>query len=73
MRIFVKVKPKARIEKIEKVDDIHYVVHTKETPEKGKANEGVIRLLSKHFSISKSNIIITSGKTSRLKIITLNI
>lgn len=73
MRIFVKVKPKARVEKIEKVDNTHYVVYTKETPEKGKANEGVIRLLSKYFSISKSRIIITSGKTSRSKIITLNI
>jgi len=73
MRIFVKVKPKVRKEKVERIDNTHYMVHTKETPEKGKANEGVICLLSKHFSISKSNIIITSGKTSRLKIITLNI
>jgi uncharacterized protein (TIGR00251 family) len=73
MNIFVKVKPKARQEKIEKIDETHYVVHTKNIPEKGRANEGVIDLLAQYFSISKSNIIITSGKTSRMKVVVINI
>jgi len=73
MKIFVKVKPKAWEERIEKMDDTHYIVCTKNIPEKGKANEGVIRLLSIYFSIPKSSIIIVSGKTSRLKIININV
>lgn len=73
MKLFIKVKPKARQEKVERMDESHYIVHAKNIPEKGKANEGVIRLLSSYFSVSKSNIIIISGKTSRLKVITINL
>jgi len=71
MKIFVKVKTKAREEKVEKIDDIHYIVHTKNIPEKGEANEGVIRPLSDYFSVSKSHIYIVLGKTSRLKTISI--
>lgn len=67
MNILVKVKPKAREEKVEKIDDIHYIVHTKEIPEKGRATEGVVRQLSKYFSIPKSKIVIISGQKSRTK------
>lgn len=69
MKLFIKVKPKARQEKVEKVDKTHYVVHTKNIPEKGKANEGVIRLLADYFSVSKSHIAIISGTTSRVKVV----
>jgi uncharacterized protein YggU (UPF0235/DUF167 family) len=73
MNLIVKVKPKARDEKVEKIDDTHYVIYTKNIPEKGRANEGVIQLLSKHFSVPKSRITIISGKTSRLKGVLINI
>jgi uncharacterized protein YggU (UPF0235/DUF167 family) len=73
MKIFVKVKAKAREEKVEKIDDIHFVVQTKDIAEKGKANEGVIRLLSRYFKIPKSHICILSGKTARLKVIDVSI
>jgi hypothetical protein len=73
MKLFIKVKPKAREEKVEKIDEDHLVVHTKEIPEKGKANEGVIRLLSVHFSVSKSQITIVSGKNARTKIVIIEI
>lgn len=73
MKLFVKVKPKAREEKVEKIDESHYIVHTKNAPEKGKANEGVIRQIADHFSVSKSSIAILTGKTSRLKVILVNI
>ncbi|MFH0773592.1 MAG: DUF167 domain-containing protein [bacterium] len=68
----MKVKPKAREEKVEKIDISHYIVHTKNLPEKGRANEGVIRLLASYFSLPKSNIVIISGKTSRLKVVNIN-
>ena len=73
MKLFIKVKPRAREEKVEEVDKDHLVVHTKEIPEKGKANEGVIRLLSIHFSVLKSRITIISGKKARTKIVIIKI
>jgi len=69
MKIFVKVKPKAREEKVEKVDDVNFRVSVKQSPEKGKANQAVIRVLADYFDISQSKINIASGSTSRLKII----
>jgi len=69
MKIFVKVKPKAREEKVEKVDDINFRVSVKQSPEKGKANLATIRALADYFNISQSKISIVSGSTSRLKII----
>ena len=72
MKLFVKVKPKARVEKVEQVDDTHFVIHTKNVPEKGRANAGVIQLLANHFAISKSQIHIVTGATSHLKIIMIN-
>lgn len=73
MKLFIKVKPKARQEKVEQIDKDHLIIHTKEIAEKGKANEGVIRLLSLHFSVSKSQIAIISGQKSRTKIVTIGI
>ena len=35
--------------------------------EKGKANEALIKLLAKYFSIPKSNITLLRGETSRVK------
>jgi uncharacterized protein (TIGR00251 family) len=67
MKIFIKVKPKAREEKVVKIDSNHYLVHIKEAPEKGKANESVIKSISKYFAVPKSHIKICSGLTSRQK------
>jgi uncharacterized protein (TIGR00251 family) len=38
-------------------------------PEGGKANEKVVELLSKTLKISKSNIEIVRGETSRIKLL----
>lgn len=72
MNIFVTVKPKARQDRVEIIDDTHFVVHTKKIPEKGKANDSVIEQIAKYFSLSKSHISILSGKSSRLKVISIS-
>ncbi len=69
MKIFVKVKPKTKEEKVLKIDDINFKVQVKEPAEKGKANRAVIRVLADYFSISQSDIEIVSGSTSKTKII----
>ena len=38
-------------------------------PEKGKANKALISLLSAHYSIPKSALIIVQGETGRMKTI----
>ncbi len=69
MKIFVKVKPGAKQEKVEKIDDINFKVQVRELPEKGKANRAVLKIIADYFGVSQSNIRIISGSTSRLKII----
>lgn len=67
INIYVKVKTKARMSKVEKVDDTHYVVWTHAVPEKGKANADVTKLLAAHFDVPQSRVVITSGQTSKNK------
>jgi hypothetical protein len=69
MKIFVKVKPKAREERVIKLSDTNFKVWVKEPPEKGRANLAVFKALAEYFDTSPSNIKIISGSTSKLKII----
>ena len=69
MKIFVKVKSRAKAEKVEKIDDVNFKVQVKQPPEKGRANAAVIRLLAGYFDANQSNIRIVSGSSSKLKII----
>ncbi len=68
MRIKVKVIPNAKLNKIDKVDDV-YLVRVTAPPIEGRANKAVIELLAKHFKISKSKVDIIKGVASRIKII----
>ncbi|MCX6718461.1 MAG: DUF167 domain-containing protein [Candidatus Staskawiczbacteria bacterium] len=69
MKIFVKAKPCAREEKVEKIDENNYVVSVKEPPLKGKANEAIRNALAVYFKTASSKIKIVSGYSSRNKII----
>lgn len=73
MKIFVKAKPRAKKEKVEKIDNTHFLIYTKAIPEKGKANEAIINLLANYFNISKSRIKIIFGQSSKQKIIEIDI
>ena len=67
MKIFVKVKSGVKNEKVEKIDENHFVVSVSERPIKGQANRGVMRVMADYFKISKSEIKMTSGFTSSQK------
>ncbi len=69
MKLFVKVKARSKEERVVRVDDTHYKVWVKAIPEKGKANEAVIAVLSKHFTTPKAAFEILSGHTSNQKVI----
>ena len=54
MKLFVKVKPKAREERVEKTDETHFIVHTKEYFSLSKSK---ITIVSGHKARTKIIII----------------
>ena len=74
MIISIKVvtgKPKSRI--IDQMIDGTYRIELKAIPVEGKANEELIRFLSKVLGISKSKIYITSGVRSKNKLVNVDL
>jgi uncharacterized protein (TIGR00251 family) len=65
--IDVIAKPKASRNKIEGVHDGALKISVTAAPEKGKANDAIIGLLSKKLKIPKSAITVLRGETSRKK------
>lgn len=72
IKIFVKAKPSSREEKVEKVDESHFIVSVKEPPVQGKANQAIRNALAVYFKTGTSCVRIVSGQTSRNKIIEIN-
>jgi len=68
MKIFIKAKPNAGEEKVEKIDDSHYIVSVTAPPVKGLANLFILKALSEYFKVPKSNVQMISGYKSREKV-----
>lgn len=58
---------------IEALPDKSLVIYIREIATKGQANDAVLKLLAKHYSIPKNNIKIIHGHTSRHKIAKLEL
>jgi uncharacterized protein len=71
-RIELKVIAKAKKENVEKISEYSYKIKVSSPPEKGKANDKVIELLSDALGVKKNSIKIISGKTSKRKIIEID-
>ncbi|MBI1977846.1 MAG: DUF167 domain-containing protein [Candidatus Omnitrophica bacterium] len=67
MKIFVTVKPNAKENRLEKIDETHFKALVKAPPKEGKANQAVIQLLSEYFKLPKLCFSLVSGETSRTK------
>ena len=68
MKIEVKVKPNSKTEEV--IQESHgFTVRVKEPPVEGKANRAVIKLLAKHLGVSESQLRISKGFQSRIKVI----
>jgi uncharacterized protein (TIGR00251 family) len=67
----VKVFPRAREQKIQKIKEGEYTVRVLSPPSEGKANREVIAILASHFHLPPSRVRIVKGKKSRQKIIVL--
>ena len=69
MKIFVSIKPNAKINKVEKTDESHFKVWVKESPVDGKANLALMKALAGYFDIAPSRIEIVSGHSSKKKVV----
>jgi len=65
----VKVKPNAKKDRVEIMEDGTVKISIKAPPVEGKANKSLINFISKKFKVPKAKIKIISGKHSRNKII----
>ncbi len=69
MKVFVRAKPNAKVEKVKKIDKNHFDVFVKQPPVNGKANQAIINILAEYFKASPSRVKIISGHKSKQKII----
>lgn len=67
MILMVKVIPNAKKNSLEGFQDGVLKVRIQAPPDKGKANEALIAFLAESLHVSKSQIRIISGQSSRLK------
>jgi len=72
MQITVKVKPNSKEQKIIEEVDGSLTIRLKSPPVDGKANEELIKVLSKKYHVPKSYIRIKSGISSRQKLIEID-
>ena len=72
MQITVKVKPNSKEQKIIEEEDGSLTIRLKSPPVDGKANEELIKVLSKKYHVPKSYIRIKSGISSRQKLIEID-
>jgi len=69
MKISIKTHPKSKKIEVLQKDAGHYEVWVREAPDKGKANQALIKALSEHLRVPTSRVTISSGHASRNKII----
>jgi uncharacterized protein (TIGR00251 family) len=73
MKISARVKPNAKQDKIERVNESHFLIRVKEKPQEGKANRAVIKALAEYFEVPQSRIVLLKGHSSKEKIFEINI
>jgi uncharacterized protein (TIGR00251 family) len=67
--MWVKVKPQAKEESVKPLPDGGYQVSCHAPRHDGKANQALIELLARYFSVPKSTIKIFRGNSARKKLI----
>lgn len=72
MKFFVKAKPDSYEDKVEKIDDMHFIVETREPPINGRANQAILRLLGEYFKIPVFKIRLIKGAREKSKIFEIN-
>lgn len=71
-QISLRVIPRAKQNKITTDDDGRLRIHITAAPVDGAANDAVIKLLSKHLNVPRSQIKIVRGNTARDKVVEIS-
>ena len=69
MKFSVKVKPKAKLEKVARKADGSFEIWVKGPPTEGRANKAVVKALAEFLGISKSAVRIIKGGKSKQNIV----
>ena len=69
MKISVIVKPGSKKGPLVVPSQDALTVYLREKPHDGEANEALIKMLAKHYGVSKSQVVIVSGGKSRKKVV----
>lgn len=72
MILNIKVLPRSSKNELLKLEDGTYKLKLTAAPVDGEANEALIKFLSKEFGVSKSQIRILKGETSKNKVVEIN-
>ena len=74
MKFWVNVKAGARKEEVVSLGsgEGEYKVSVLEAPEKGRANEAVLKILAKHLGVNLFRLRLVSGATAKRKLIALD-
>ena len=70
-KLSVQVKPQARKQSITKISEQEYRIAVQAAPIAGKANEEVVELLARYFSVPKSSVKVLRGQSSRKKLVAI--
>ncbi len=73
MLIHVKVIPNSKKPEVEKISDNHFKIRVDAKAEDGRANRGLIEIISEYFKVSKSSVTISKGLKSKNKIIKIKL
>ena len=68
----VKVKPNARTSSLVQDPDGTWLARLKSPPVDGKANQELVELVAEHFHCRKSAVLIKSGASARMKLLTVS-
>jgi uncharacterized protein len=71
MTLRVKVKPNAHVSSLVQESDGTWLARLKSAPVDGKANQELVELVAEHFRCRKSAVLIKSGASGRMKLLTV--
>ena len=72
MKIFVKAKPSAKCDRIERIDASHATVWVRAPAKGGRANAAIEQSLADYLNIPPSRVRVTKGFTSSAKVVEMN-
>ncbi|EOB14481.1 UPF0235 protein [Nosema bombycis CQ1] len=72
LKLFVSAIPNSNTTRIRSIDEVEIKIEIDEPPENNKANNKLVKFLSKMFKIEKQKIQIIGGATSKHKIVIIN-